>query len=189
MKKHRRFIPVLVGTVLLQEGNGSTTCLSTSSTSISTDSASCSAIDMFGGLTNANSGATSSATITLKNIGTISTSALTLTPSACAQAANTATSPYSGSSTTFCSDVWITIENDTTSGSPSCVYGGTAGAACPAPSSTYDLSTLGASSAITLPGLAPGATATYKFTLELSPTASNADQGLTATVPLSWMLQ
>ena len=36
--------------------------------------------------------------------------------------------------------------------------------------------------------LAAGPTATYVITVELDPGATNADQGLTATIPLTWSI-
>jgi hypothetical protein len=36
--------------------------------------------------------------------------------------------------------------------------------------------------------LAASDSATYVFTVELDPGATNADQGLTATIPLTWSI-
>ncbi|MHB1717692.1 MAG: hypothetical protein ACYCV5_10255, partial [Acidimicrobiales bacterium] len=70
---------------------------------------------------------------------------------------------------------------------PSCVYPAGTGA-CPALSSTYTLATLAGHAALSGTGLGAGATGSYTVSLELDPSATNADQGLTATVPLTWLL-
>ena len=41
---------------------------------------------------------------------------------------------------------------------------------------------------ISLSPLAAGASATYVISVELDPGATNADQGLTATIPLTWSI-
>lgn len=177
------------GTVVLQEavGGSSATCLSTAADQITTNSNNCTTINLFG-TGNADPGTTNTATLTMTNVGTINASTFTLTPGTCTAAANTATAPYYGSDTSgFCGLVDVTIENTTTSGSPTCVYPAGTGA-CPAPSSSYTLKTLAANGALSLGSLAAGSSDTFVITSELDPSATNADQGLAATASATWEL-
>jgi len=180
------------GTLVLQEapGGSTSTCLSTSTDEISSDSNTCgSGFNLFGGLSNAEEGTTSTATVAVENVGTLGTSTLTLTPASCTATANTATSPYYGEDTTgFCGEVEVTVA-ETAGSTTTCVYPTEAsGTACPALSSSYTLQGLGSSSALSLGSLASNATDTFTFTIGLSSGATNADQGLAATVPLTWEL-
>ena len=84
----------------------------------------------------------------------------------------------------------MTIANTTTGATDKCVYPTQAGV-CPALANTYNLSTLAAQTfnAVPLSVIAPAATATYTVTVQLdSALATNADQGLTATVPFTWSI-
>lgn len=181
------------GTLLLQEGVGSTVCISTgtgtsSSSSISTnDNTSC-PLSLFAGTNLEPGGPIASATVTLTNPGTLQGSSLTLTPGACSAGDNTSpggiSNSYFGTDTSgFCGKVDVTVENDTST--PACVFPSQSSSACPAPSSA---GTLAALTSETLPGLASHASATYKVTVGLDASATNADQGLVATVPLTWTL-
>jgi hypothetical protein len=183
------------GTVVLSENQSSTTCLSTGSgsgsgsTTVSSANANTTCpISLFGSITNASQGTSTTASVTVENLGTINASALDLTPSSCTASANSATSPYSGADTSgFCGLVDVTIYNGS-----KCVYPAGAGA-CPALAHTYTLATLAAAGALTgigssSGGLSAGASQTFTFSLELDSTATNADQGLTASEPLVWNL-
>lgn len=188
------------GTLLLSEGSSGVTCISTgsgttSSTSItSNDNPTC-PINLFSDTNleplGSPNGATQSATVTLTNPGSLPGSTLSLTPGSCTVSNNTSpggnANTYFGTDTSgFCGLLDITIENDTTSGSPACVFPAGSGA-CPTPTSAHTLASL--TSFTGLPGLAAnGGTATYKVTIGLDSAATNADQGLLATVPLTWTL-
>jgi hypothetical protein len=178
------------GTVVLKEAAGATTCFSTGSgtTVTAANTANCTTIDDFGGPINQGPGSAATVqTLNLTNVGTINGSTFTVTPSACTSAAAANTSPYAGTDTAgFCGHVDVTIENDTT-GTPSCVYPAGAGA-CPALSTTYTLTTLGASPALSLGALAAGATDKFTVTTKIDATTTNADQGLAASVPFTWTL-
>lgn len=178
---------VATGTLLLQEGQGATTCLSTSSDTISSNSNNCTTIDDFGALTNAGVGSTATTTIAMKNVGTIAASALDLTPGTCTASANSATSPYTGSDTSgFCGKIDVTIQE---SGATSCVYPASSTAACPAtPTSAGTLAGLAGAGTVALPGIVAGATASYVIDVKVSSSATNADQGLSANLPLTWEL-
>jgi hypothetical protein len=178
------------GTILLSETQGANTCISTGSNTTSSNTVSsadantsCTAINLFGSQTAADPGVSATtSTVTVKNIGTIGASALTLTPAGCSATANSATSPYSGSDTSgFCGKIDVTIYNGT-----NCVYPSQSGA-CPSPSSSYTLSTLG-TTAQSLGSLAANASTTYTFALQLDATATNADQGLSASESFAWNL-
>lgn len=181
------------GTLVLKDGVGSTTCLSTgsgatSSTSVSTNDNSTCPSTLFAGTNLEPGGSSASATVTLTNVGSLAASSLTLAPGTCTVSDNTSpggsTNVYFGTDTTgFCGKLDVTIENDT--GTPSCVFPSGSTGTCPAPSSSDALSTLTSQA---LPGLTAGASATYKVTVALDASATNADQGLLATVPLTWTL-
>lgn len=177
------------GTLLLTEGNGgATTCLSTASDTITSNSNTCTAIDDFGGLTNAGVGSTSSVTLSMQNSGTIAASGLDLTPGSCTASANPATKPYAGSDTSgFCGIIDVTIQD--TSSTSTCVYPASTTSACPStPTNAGTLAGLSAAGRITLPGIASGSTASYKVTVLVDSSATNADQGLSANLPLTWQL-
>jgi hypothetical protein len=178
---------VATGTLLLSEGTGSTTCLSTAADAITANSANCTTIDNFGNLTNAKVGDTSNVTLTMKNYGSVAASALSLTAGACSAVANPGTTPYAGTDTSgFCGVVDVTVQQV---GATSCVYPVSTSAVCPTtPTSAATLAGLGALSAVTLPGIAASASAQYKVTVLIDSSATNADQGLAATLPLTWEL-
>jgi hypothetical protein len=154
---------------------------------ITNNAATCSGIDMFGASLNDTPGGTPISTlITVKNDGTIAAGTFVLTPGACSAAQNSATSPYYGSdSSGFCSKVDITIENDTVSGSPTCVLPAQSGA-CPALSIANNLGNF--TSAIDLSSLGASGSQVYDFKLALDSSAINSDQGLVATMPLTWSI-
>ena len=169
-------------TILLSEAQGTTTCLSTSTNSITSNQNNCTTISLFGSVTNAVPGSTSetATTVTFKNTGTAGASTFTMTPGSCTQSDNTVTAPYYGSDTSFCSKIDITIGDAT-----QCFYP-VSTSPCVAPTSTDTLSTLTTNGAVTLPALASGASQTVTITVELDSSATNADMGLTASEPLTW---
>lgn len=183
------------GTLLLNEQSGATTCISTgsgttSSTAISTNDNPTCPIDLFANTNLEPGGTTTPVTVTLSNPGTLPGSMLTLTPGTCSIANNLSPggigNTYFGTDTAagFCGELDVTIEDDTVSGSPVCVFPAGAGA-CPAPSSSGTFANLTAES---LGTLVSHASATYVITIGLDSGATNIDQGLLATVPLTWSL-
>lgn len=157
------------GSLVMQEQNaGATvTCLSTDGGSVSTNTATCATINKFGGSTTMVPGQTVTTNITIKNIGSAAANTFTLTPSACTQANSGA---QNGNAVDLCSKMSVVITNTTTSAQ---VYSGT-------------LLALGTSSAFTLPTQAAGASTGFSFAVTLSAAATNAYQGLQASVPLLW---
>jgi hypothetical protein len=180
------------GTLILSKTVGSSTCLSSPNTvaGITTNvNTACTGSDLGSG-TNNDVGASQSATVTLTNQGDInSTSGLVLSEGSCTVSANpfgtSVLNPLSSGSDTsgFCSKVDVTIYNGT-----KCVYPAGSGA-CPSLSNTYNLTTLAAAGNLTLAStLLSNASLTLTVTTELDTSATNADQGLTATVPLNYTL-
>jgi hypothetical protein len=109
---------------------------------------------------------------------------------ACAAAAASDNGGYTGSDTAgFCGKIDVTVANTTVGATDKCVFP-TQAAACPALSNTNTLAGLASSTfnAVPLSTLAAGGTATYVVNVQLDSTATNADQGLTATVPFTWSI-
>lgn len=189
------------GTLTLEEvANGGTPCLSSPNTTggITTNINSACASNDFGGVASPGAAPTNPATVTantivLTNTGSLSAATLALTPGAnCSVTGNPvgsgANSASTGSDTTgFCSKVDIQIETDT-AGVFNCLYGGPTGSACPATmSNTYNLSSLIGAGPVTVgSNVASQASVTVIVNVGLDPSATNADQGLTATLPVTW---
>ena len=190
------------GTLLLSEQQGTSTCLSSpnSTDGINTNLNSTCASDNFSGSASPGAepgGKPISTTVTLTNTGTLtSVGGLSLLAGTCKVTGNPpggtgANAASTGSDTSgFCGKVDVQIEDDTVAGSPSCLYGGTVGSACPVTMSNSEtLATLAtAGSQVLKTNFAPNKPETIKITVGLDTSASNADQGLTATVPLTWSL-
>jgi hypothetical protein len=178
------------GTVVLKEAAGATSCFSTGTGTIvtATNTANCTTIDDLGGAINQGPGsAATTQVLNLTNVGTINGATFAVDPAACTSGAATNTAPYVGTDTAgFCGKVDVTIQNDTT-GTPSCVYPAGAGA-CPALSATTTLATLGAQPAISLGALAAGASDKFTVKTQVDAGVTNIDQGLTASVPFTWVL-
>ncbi|WP_144760899.1 hypothetical protein [Curtobacterium sp. 9128] len=159
------------GTLVMQEqnANASVTCLSTDGGSVSTNSATCSTINKFGGSTTMTPGVTVNTPITIKNTGTSAASTFTLTPGAtCTQSAN---GTQNGTATDLCSKMNLVI----TSGSTT-VFSGTLASFKGA-----------AASAFTMPAApAAGASVPFNFAVTLDSSAGNTYQGLAASVPMTW---
>lgn len=159
------------GTLSMQEQNGAgtVTCNSTDAGTISTNAATCSTINKYGGGTTMVPGTPISTTISIKNTGTVAASTFTLSPTACTQTTN---GTVNGSATDFCTQLSVVIKSGATA-----VFSGTA-------------TGLATGGVITLPaGVAPvaaGATVPFTFTTTLASTAGNTYQGLGASQGLTW---
>ena len=181
-------------TVQLEEGNGSTTCYSTGSGSggsvtASNTNTTCTINALVGTLSQVPGGTPLSSTLTFTNAGNHSATVASMVTGACTQATSSDANGYVGADASFCSKVDVTIANTTTGAADKCVYP-TQAAACPALSSTNTLAGLQNQTftAVPLSVLAAGGTATYVVTDQLDSTATNADQGLAATVPFTWSI-
>ena len=165
---------VTTGSLVLQEGVGSNAttfaCSSVDGSSMTTNSSMCATINKFGGTGYQAMvpGATVTQNVTFKNAGTLGASTFTLAPSGCTQ---TSVGTYSGSATDLCGKLTLVV---TQSGAtPTTVYSGL-------------LSAFTANKALTT--LAAGASSTFTFAVTLDANATNAYQGLQASVPMTWTL-
>ena len=183
------------GTIQLEEGVGATSCFSTGSGSGGTVTAAnagtCTGIDDLGAALDQVPGGTPvSTTVTLTNVGNTATTGASLVTSACSAAAASDDNSYVGSDTSgFCGKVDVTVANTTSGATDACVYPTQSGP-CPALSSASTLAGLANTTFGTVPmsALAAGASATYVITVQLDASATNADQGLAATMPLTWSI-
>jgi hypothetical protein len=161
------------GALVMQEQNaGATvTCLSTDGGSVSTNTATCSTINKFGGSTTMVPGQTVSTPITIKNVGSVPASTFTLsTGTACSQVNNTATT-YNGTATDLCAKLNVVITSGATT-----VFSGTAAALGTATASSFTMPT------------APAAGVSVPFTIAVTllSTVGNTYSGLSASVPMTW---
>ena len=160
------------GALVMQEQSSDATpitCLSTDGGSVSTNTATCSTINKFGGSTTMIPGQTVTTAITIKNVGSVAASTFTLTPgTTCAQGTN---GSLNGTATDLCAKLNVVIK----SGS-AVVFSGTAASLAGA-----------AASAITMPAApAAGASVPFSIAVTLASTAGNTYQGLSASLPLTW---
>lgn len=180
------------GTMQLKESNGTISCYSTGSGSggsvSTTNSANCAINKLVGSLDQVPAGTPLTTTITMTNVGSANASLESLVMGTCSAAAASDDNGYVGSDTTgFCGKVDLTIGI-----TGKCIYPANATAACP--STPTSAGTLGAvagttftnSSAPPLTLLTAGSSQAYTFTAMLDPSATNADQGLTAAMTMTW---
>jgi hypothetical protein len=185
-------------TIQLEGGNGVTTCYTTGtgtggSVTAANSNTTC-AINVLTGTLDQIPGATAlTSTITLTNVGNHAASVASLVVGSCTVAAASDAGVYIGAdlaANAFCSKVDVAIANTTSGATDKCVYPTQAGA-CPALSNTYNLSTLATAASFTttpMSALAASGVATYTITVQLGSSATNADQGLTATLPFTWSI-
>ncbi len=181
------------GTMQLEESQGVTNCFSTGSglggTVTSANSANCAINKLVGTLDQLPSGTPLTTTVTMKNTGNVTASLESLVFSACSAAAASNANGYVGSDTTgFCGKVDFSVGI-----AGKCLYPASATVACPSvPTSAGTLAgaaTLGTIDQNSSPGmvlLAPGASQAYTFTAMLDSSATNADQGLAASMTMTW---
>ncbi len=185
------------GSLMMQEqvtptGGTTTTCLSTATGStITTNANPACAANKFGALTNAIPGSSSFSNVVVTNQGSVTANTFTMNVGSCVAVGTApagAIATNVGSDTAgFCSKLNVTIEDNT--GAAACIYPLGAGA-CPALSNTYNLTSLATYAAtpvsLTATPLAAGAARTYKVTVGLDATATNADQAMAATEPITF---
>jgi len=180
------------GTMQLKESNGSINCYSTGSGSGGTvgaaNSANCAINKLVGTLDQVPAGTPLSTTITMTNVGTINSTLESLVMGTCSAAAASDANGYVGSDTSgFCGKVDFSIGY-----TGKCVYPANAAAACPA--TPTNSGTLGSVASTTFtnsstPGLTlltAGSSQAYTFTVMLDTSATNADQGLAASMTITW---
>ena len=182
-------------TIQLEETNGTMTCYSTGSgsggsvTATNVDSG-CTINDLVGTLDQVPGGTPLTTTLTFTNVGNHDATVASMVTGACTQSTASDANGYVGSDTSFCAKIDVTIANTTTGATDKCVFP-TQAALCPSLSNTDTLATLASQTfnAVPLSVLAPAASASYVVTVQLDATAAtNADQGLTATVPFTWSI-
>jgi hypothetical protein len=182
-------------TLQLEEGAGATTCYTTGTgtggTVASANTNSSCAINVLTGTLDQIPGGTSlTTTITLTSAGNKNATSATLTAGSCSAAAASDDHSYVGNDLAgFCGMVDVTIANTTTGATDKCVYPTQAGT-CPSLSSTYTLASLASQTFNTTPLSIPvsGTNATYVISVQLDSSATNADQGLAATLPFTWSI-
>jgi len=170
------------GSLIMTETSGAFTCVSSGSV-VTSNTATCSTINKYGGSTSAVPGTAISTTVTIADSGSLAANTFTLTAGSCTQSNN---GSFNGTDASFCGKVDVTIQE---SGKTACVFPASATTACPAtPTSAGTLASLaGSSPALTPSTVAAGASRTFVITVMLDgAAATNADQGLLASQPLTW---
>ena len=171
------------GALIMTESSGANTCVSSGST-VTSNTATCSTINKYGGSTSAVPGTPISTTVTITDSGTHRGQRLHADRRQSAAQSNNGA--FNGTDASFCGKVDVTIQE---SGKTACVFPASASTACPAtPTSAGTLASLsGSSPALTPVTVAAGASRTFVITVMLdNAAATNADQGLLASQTLTW---
>jgi hypothetical protein len=174
--------------IILKETQGANTCYSTGGTNtpFTTNSSSCTTIDVFGAPVGQELGSgVNTQTMTFQNVGSASASSFTVGAPTCTAAGSG--SYYGNDTSGFCGHIDVTVGN----GASVCYYPAQ-GSACPALSSTDTLATLATattSTPITIGALASNASDTIVVKTQIdAANATNLDQGLQATQGFTWTL-
>jgi hypothetical protein len=158
------------GALIMQETDGTNTCNSTDGGSISTNSATCSTINEYGGNLAMVPGAAAVTNITIKDTGTVAASSFTLVGGTCAQTAN---GSANGTAVDLCAKYTVLIQSGATT-----IYTGTAAA--------LGGQTIDILSKLAVSNVAAGGSVPIKITATLDATAGNTYQGLKISQPLTW---
>ncbi|SIT68209.1 hypothetical protein [Microbacterium sp. RU33B] len=160
-----------MGTLTMQEANaaGTVLCNSTDGGSVSTNAATCTTINKYGGNLAMVPGQTVNTSITIKNTGTVPASTFSLTPGACAQSAN---GLVNGTATDLCSRITVVV----TSGATTIYNGSLAGFSAA-------VNVLTATAASSVPA---GASVPFTFAVTLPAALGNTYAGLQVSQPLTW---
>ena len=181
------------GTMQLEESQGGVNCFSTGSgaggTVTAANSATCAINKLVGTLDQMPAGTPLTTTVTMKNTGNVTATLESLVFSACTASAASDATGYVGSDTAgFCAKVDFSVGT-----AAKCLYPANATGPCAStPTSAGTLAgaaTVGTLNQASTPGmvlLAPGTTQTYTFSAMLDPSATNADQGLAASMTMTW---
>jgi len=158
------------GTLVMEEsttvGSLTTTCKSTDGGNVSSNAATCSTINKYGGA-NLAPGGTTTTTVIIKNSGNLTPASFSLTPGSCTQ-----TGTVSGSAADICTKMTLILKQDD----------GT--------TPIYSGSLLAFSGAKPLTTVAPEDTSTFTFQITFGDaTLGNTYQGLTANQTLIWKFQ
>ena len=161
-----------LGSLSMQETNavGNVTCNSTDGGSISTNSATCSTVNLYGGLASMAPGQTVTTTITVTNTGSVPANAFTLTPGACVQSNN---GTPNGTATDLCDQAALAV---TYGPNQTSIYSG--------PLDKFiarDLLKL-----MVMPEVAPNTPLSFTFALTMPSSLGNTYSGLQVSQPLTW---
>ena len=182
------------GTLVLSNTVGAgSSCLSTGA-GTSTDTNANSSCDALFNLTLRKPGDSSTATLTLKNAGSLDASALKSFASSCTDS-NATGETYSGTGSP-CSKVQLYVQRYSDAGftTPSaCLYGGASGATCDFSDATKTLGSFAttypsAGAGLSLGSLSAGSSMYLKVGVKLPSTADNTVQGRKASIDLTWTL-
>jgi len=185
------------GTMQLEENQGATYCYSTGSGSGGTvtaaNSANCSINKLVGTLNQVPGGTALSTSITMTNNGTIGATVDSLVFATCSAAAASNANGYVGSDTSgFCGKVDIEVSVGSTTQGTHCLIPASTSPCAATPTSAATLASIGgttitnATSPQGLTLLAASASQAYTFTVLLDSSATNIDQGLTASQTMTW---
>ena len=159
------------GTLTMKETSGSASCNSFDSNS--TNTATCSTINKYGGVTLVPGGAAKETNLSIQNTGSMQATSFTLTPGACTQSA-VGGSSFSGSATDLCDKIKVKI----TSGA-SIIFDGSAKA----------FQTGGAINVLaklSKTGVNPSESIPIKVAVSLDSSAGPTYQGLQISQPMTW---
>ena len=150
----------------------------------------CSVNALVGSLDQVPEGAILTTTLIVTNVGKLRATVDSMKAGSCEAAAASGNDSYTGSDAGgFCGKVDVTVANTTEGAIDRCVFP-TQVAVCPALSNAITLASLSGNTFTTVPlyTLASGASVTYVVSAQLDASATNADQGLTTSVPFTWSI-
>lgn len=128
-------------------------------------------------------------TVTLTNVGSVKTSGGTLATGNCGVAAANATSGYRGDGkTSLCTEVDVEVELTTGVRPGRCLFPKNTVGPCTSTPPPSGVLARFADGAYALPPLSPGSSASVTIRMTLNRTTPNTDQGLEATVPVTWSI-
>jgi hypothetical protein len=177
----------------LEEHDGTTTCNSTNSgarISATNSHTSCTIHDLVGTLDQLPGGTAPTSTLVITNGGGTAVFVASMVTSTCTVSTASDDSGHVGSDNlSFCGKVDVTIGNTTRGAAKMCVFP-TQETACPALSNRNTLAGLATTNFRLAPlsMLAPGASDTYDIKVQVESRAPSIDEGLSATVPISWSI-
>ncbi|SEE10016.1 hypothetical protein [Ruania alba] len=159
------------GTLTMQEtdSTGDIVCNSTDGGGVSTNSATCSTINKYGGDLAMAPGETVSTDITISNTGTVPAASFSLTPGTCTQSTN---GDANGDATDLCAQMALTVTSGGTT-----IYDGSLADF----DTQLDLLTLLGDTEV-----AAGTDVPFTFAVTLDSTADNSYAGLQVSQPITW---
>lgn len=163
------------GTLTMQETSGATTCNSNDGAAATTNTATCSTINKYGGTATAlvPGGTGNTTTLTIKNTGSLAATSFTVAGGACTQSAVSGSS-FTGGATDLCSKVNISIRSGSTT-----IYTGTAAAFASA-------GAVNILTALSQANVAAGVSVPITVTAALDASANATYQGLQISQPITW---